>query len=239
MTENQRLVQGQNPKTLLPIRYVAPIASEYWRDPETVVRGINAASGDPPADCDPQVSNLIISQEDLFSFPNVLYKPGYQGKVHLSNNGDQPLYSFSDCRFPVTSKEERRGDQDEVYVLESNGFGAHAIYDPRHYGFADKLGRVNESLGRVEYDYSEVDRIRIPHFLSRNQLDSDKLLNSVAVDAFSGNVNLNMFALENYTSSVIDQRTEMQNAWLERRKSDRVQQKLYPINKNGQYMGKG
>lgn len=241
MTENQKLAEGQNPKTLLPLRYVPPIASEYWRSEDYVVSGINSASGNPPVDVDPScVSSIVVSSSDLQSFGNIFYKPGYEGATHLSNNGLLMGGSGSElnnCRNPVTSKEERRGtlSDDRGYFLTPNTpNGPQSIYDPRHYGFADRLGRVNEDLGRVEYDYRDIDRFRIPHFLSRNQLDSTLINNELY-----GDVNVNAFAVKNHTDSVLDQREEMQAAWLSRHESDRLQRKLYPVNTNGQFMSKG
>jgi hypothetical protein len=239
MTENQRLAEGQNPKTLLPLRYVPPIASEHWRSQNSVVRGINAPSGEPPADVDlEQSSAIMVTSRELASFPQLLYMPGYEGATHLSNNGLVDSGGFcgsTTCRFPVTSKEERRGASDEAILLTPNTFGPHSIYDPRHYGFADRPGIVNQSLGRVEYDYRDIDRIRIPHFLTRNQLDQTV----IDSESMEGNVNVNLFAIQNYTDSVINQRVQLQNAWLDRRESDRLQRKLYPINTNGQYTSKG
>jgi hypothetical protein len=239
MTENQRLSAGQNPKTLLPLRYVAPIASEHWRSENSVVRGINSPSGEPPADVDFEKSSaIIVTSREISSFPELLYRPGYQGATHLSNNGLIESGSFfknTNCTLPVTSKEERTGSSENVYLLSSNTVGPHSIYDPRHYGFADRSGVVNQSLGRVEYDYRDIDRVRIPYFLTRNQLDQT-VING---ESMEGNVNVNLFAIQNYTDSVINQRVQLQNAWLDRRESDRLQRKLYPINTNGQYTSKG
>jgi hypothetical protein len=243
MTENQRLVAGQNPKTLLPIRYVPPIASEHWRAPGTVVSGINASSGEPPADVDaPETAAIVVEASDLENFSEIFYMPGYEGATHLSNNGlvvdgaCGQYCSGSSCSRPVTSKEERTHNfSQDLYRLTPNSLtGPHSIYDPRHYGFADRPGIVNRLLGRVEYDYRDIDRLRIPHFLSRNQLDQTVLNNPSG-----GDVNVNVFAVRNHTDSVLEQRVEMQTAWLGRRESDRLQRKLYPINTNGQFVSRG
>jgi len=240
MTENQRLASGQNPKTLLPLRYVPPIASKEWRAEGSVVRGINAESGFAPVDVDPpEAAAILLESSDIESFDKLFYRPGYQGSTHLSNNGlvDSGWDGGGgQCRRPVTSKEERRGGGGETgYFLNANRApGPASIYDPRHYGFADRAGIVNASLGRVEYDYRDIDRVRIPHFLTRHQLDQ-----SVPVGNLAGSVNVNVFAVRNHTDSVLNQRMEMQEAWLQRRASDRLQRKLYPINTNGQYMSRG
>ena len=246
MTENQRLASGQNPKTLLPLRYVPPIASLEWRDEGSVVSGINAPSGEPPIDVDPpEAACIVLTADDVETFGEIFYRPGYQGATHLANNGllaggagdacSGGFCSLSGCN-PVTSKEERRGTGGESeYILSPNtSRGPESIYDPRHYGFADRPGVVNKTLGRVEYDYRDIDRFRRPHFLSRHQLDQ-----TVVGNPLEGNVNVNVFAVRNHTDSVLNQRLEMQEAWLERRASDRLQRKLFPINTNGQYTSRG
>jgi hypothetical protein len=243
MTENQRLASGQNPKTLLPLRYVPPIASKEWRAEGSVVRGINAESGRAPVDVDPpEAAAIVMTSREFENFGQLVYRPGYEGATHLSNNGLVESggggygCGGGECQRPVTSKEERRGGAGcDRFVLTGNSLlGPESIYDPRHYGFADRPGIVNDGLGRVEYDYRDVDRVRIPHFLTRHQLDQ-----KVPVGDLDGNVNVNIFAVRNHTDSVLSQRLEMQEAWLGRRASDRLQRKLYPINTNGQYMSRG
>lgn len=241
MTENQRLASGQNPKTLLPLRYVPPIASREWRAEGSVVSGINAPSGEPPVDVDPpEAAAIVLTVEDVETFGEIFYRPGYQGATHLSNNGLLMGGSDSEtcCKLPhcvckksVTNKERQESVDAPGYFLYPNtSLGPESIYDPRHYGFADRPGIVNRDLGRVEYDYRDIDRIRIPHFLSRNQLDQ-----TIVNNHLEGNVNVNTFALRNHTDSVLNQRLQMQEAWLGRRASDRLQRKLFPINTNGQY----
>jgi transcriptional regulator of heat shock response len=77
-------------------------------------------------------------------------------------------------------------------------------------------------LGRIQYDYSDVDFVKLPQFITRNILDTA-----------DGPIHLNKLAVDQYTKMQLEQRENFQNEWLQRRSEDRLQRKLFPIHTMG------
>ena len=203
---NQQLVSGENVKTHLPIRYVPPINSD-----SLVLSAINVKHYVPFEKEEKYILNKNEYVEENFKTESeIIYKIPNVGRTHLANKGlfeDKPT-----CHADWF----KQSMNDEIT--------RNAIYDPRFYGFCSDEWRsyVNNDLGRVEYDYSDVDFVKLPHFITRNVLDNtDEPLH------------LNTLAVDQYTKMQLEQRETFQNEWLQRRAADRLQRLQYPFHTNG------
>jgi hypothetical protein len=165
---NNALIAGRNPKTLMPIRYVAPIYSQS------------------------RVSQLNVDS----------------GYTHLANEG---------------WINAGRGDEGGpvAYDIEWAGpIDRSTVYDCRYTGYCDDEWRTYEEDGRVKYWYEDIDRVKIPQYIERHDLDNAKAM-----------------ANQHFTNMMLVQRESLQKEWLLRRSSDRYQQKLFPMHTLGRKMG--
>lgn len=202
--KTSELIAGQNVKTLLPIKYIPPIWSE------SIVR---SSSNNKPSykyqenfkyDDDDEII-LYDKKNNIQFFETTM---NFTGKTHLSNKGLFEDKSKCCVNFSIKKNVD---------------IGISSIYDPRFYGYCTDEWRTfkNPLLGRIEYDYSDVNLIKLPQYIERNNLDveSVKKIGSAAVKHFA--------------DVQIEQRQDLQNEWLKRRQSDRLQQKLFPLHTNG------
>jgi hypothetical protein len=206
--KNIDLISGENIKTHFPIRYVPPIVSE-----SLVVTASNSPNN-YVYQCD-YVDNdwdrinfrsFETSPEIVYSQPSAVYT----GRTHLANKG---LY------------EDKPACCSSLYENKINmTIDRHSIYDPRFYGFGsdDWRSYVNPMLGRVQYDYGEVDFIKLPQFITRNILDTA-----------DSPIHLNKLAVDQYTKMQLEQRENFQEEWLQRRADDRLQRKMFPLHTMG------
>lgn len=206
--KNIDLISGENIKTHFPIRYVAPIISE-----SLVVTGTNTSDfdyvyQDDYVDCGIDRQNYSMRTFD--DNPELFYEPIYTGRTHLANKG--LFEDKADCQQTFLTKTKN-------YTIDRN-----SIYDPRFYGFCSDEWRsyLNPMLGRIQYDYSDVDFVKLPQFITRNILDTT-----------DGPIHLNKLAVDQYTKMQLEQRETIQNEWLQRRSEDRLQRKLFPIHTMG------
>jgi hypothetical protein len=206
--KNIDLISGENIKTHFPIRYVAPIISE-----SLVVTGTNTSDfdyvyQDNYVDCGIDRQNYFSRTFD--DNPELYYEPIYTGRTHLANKG--LFEDKAECHPTFLTKTKN-------YNIDRN-----TIYDPRFYGFCSDVWRsyLNPMLGRIQYDYSDVDFVKLPQFITRNILDTA-----------DGPIHLNKLAVDQYTKMQLEQRENFQNEWLQRRSEDRLQRKLFPIHTMG------
>jgi hypothetical protein len=203
----------QNSKTYLPIRYVSPIVSEALV--RTSLNTTNNIKYQQELDYD--TANILEAKtysgsniDSSVSFHNNFLN--YTPEVHLSNQGlfKSDLSSSFCC---PSSK-----------VLKySNGIiSQENVYDPRFSGFCTDEWRsfINPILGRVEYDYSDIDSVKRENFIQRHSLDEFTLRNPGS-------------AVSHFSDVEIEKRNDYQLEWLQRHSSDRLQSKMYPKHTNG------
>lgn len=198
---NQQLIEGENVKTHLAIHYTSPIISE------SLIPIINSKRyvTNTPIEKNIDVVEVEYVQQCFKEEPVILFNID-EGKTHLSNQG---------------LIENDEGCCRKWYAKHfDNSIDLQSIYDPRFYGYCDDSWRPYVEDGRVKYDYSDIDYVKFPHFISRTKLEQSA-------------IPMNQYAVDHFTEMQITQRDYMQQKWLERRASDRYQQKLFPIHTNG------
>lgn len=114
------------------------------------------------------------------------------------------------------------------------------VYDPRFYGYGTSYrGYVDKNLGQPRFYYDDVDAIRMPNYISRNKIDVMPFGDAYGPDNTGGNKhhsNINALADQHYLDSSIQFRTEMQDRLMRKINANQWQQRMYPINTNGQRM---
>jgi hypothetical protein len=203
--KNIDLIIGQNPKTNLPIRYVPPIVSE-----SIVVSAQNEKNNVTYQKYYEDENKFSIRLTDLISKqhskPQIITKINC-GFTNLSNKG--LFIGQRDC--------------DNFYLIskENSDIDRYSVYDPRFYGYGtENRSFLNNLLGRIEYNYDDVDYVKLPQYIKRNLLDNT-------------NINLNSTAVDYYTEMQLEQRENFQNEWLQRRAPDRLQRKIFPLHTMG------
>ena len=116
------------------------------------------------------------------------------------------------------------------------------VYDPRFYGYGTSYrGYVDKNLGQPRFYYDDVDAIRMPNYITRNKIDVMPFGDSCGADNTGGNKfhgNITELADKHYLDSAMQFRTEMQDRLMRKINANQWQQRMYPINTNGQRMAK-
>lgn len=203
---NQRLVAGQIPKTLLPVRYTPPTFSESL--PVTALNTLRRV-------CEPfvpySIDNTVVVENCENNAPqSVRFVSVPAGCTHVSNGG--LLVGDNDnvdrCQCSRTTK--------LMLVNNNTRPDRYNVYDPRFNGYCTDQFRpyLDTLTGSVKYDYSDIDDVKLVKFVQRDDRTPDTGYGSLAV--------------ENFSNDSLILRSSMQNEWLSRRESDRIQQKTYP-----------
>lgn len=116
------------------------------------------------------------------------------------------------------------------------------VYDPRFYGYGTSYrGYVDKNLGQPRFYYDDVNAIRMPNYISRNKIDVMPFGDSYGPDNDGGNKyhsNITALADKHYLDSSLQFRTEMQDRLMRKINANQWQQRMFPINTNGQRMAK-
>jgi len=211
----------RNPKTHLPVRYVSPIVAE------SLVRSASNSmtnvpyqrtmiyNDDKDASCDNiwQSTTFVSSRDnetDNFATTTTTYPE--MGQTHLWNQG---LFTSDFSKNYCCPRSDTLVSSNKIVSTEN-------VYDPRFNGFCTDEWRsfVNPLLGRVEYDYSDVDSLKKQNFIQRISIGDDTLRNGAS-------------AVDHFSEMELQRRNDLQLEWLQRRSSDRLQAKLYPKHTNG------
>lgn len=116
------------------------------------------------------------------------------------------------------------------------------VYDPRFYGYGTSYrGYVDKNLGQPRFYYDDVDAIRMPNYISRNKIDVMPFGDAYGPDNDGGNKyhsNITALADKHYLDSSLQFRTEMQDRLMRKVNANQWQQRMFPINTNGQRMAK-
>ena len=116
------------------------------------------------------------------------------------------------------------------------------VYDPRFYGYGTSYrGYVDKNLGQAKFYYDDVDAIRMPNYITRNKIDVMPFGDAYGPDNEGGNKfhgNITALADKHYLDSALQFRTEMQDRLMRKVNANQWQQRMFPINTNGQRMAK-
>ena len=116
------------------------------------------------------------------------------------------------------------------------------VYDPRFYGYGTSYrGYVDKNLGQPRFYYDDIDAVRMPNYISRNKIDVMPFGDAYGADNDGGNKyhnNITALADKHYLDSSLQFRTEMQDRLMRKINSNQWQQRMFPINTNGQRMAK-
>lgn len=116
------------------------------------------------------------------------------------------------------------------------------VYDPRFYGYGTSYrGYVDKTVGQPRFYYDDVDAIRMPNYITRNKIDVMPFGDAYGPDNDGGNKyhsNITALADQHYLDSSLQFRTEMQDRLMRKINSNQWQQRMFPINTNGQRMAK-
>ena len=116
------------------------------------------------------------------------------------------------------------------------------VYDPRFYGYGTSYrGYVDKTVGQPRFYYDDVDAIRMPNYITRNKIDVMPFGDSYGPDNDGGNKyhsNITALADKHYLDSALQFRSEMQDRLMRKINANQWQQRMFPINTNGQRMAK-
>lgn len=116
------------------------------------------------------------------------------------------------------------------------------VYDPRFYGYGTSYrGYVDNMLGQPKFYYDDVNAIKMPNYISRNNIDVMPFGDAYGPDNAGGNKyhnNITALADKHYLDSSLQFRTEMQERLMRKINANQWQQRMFPINTNGQRMAK-
>ena len=117
------------------------------------------------------------------------------------------------------------------------------IYDPRFSGYGTSYrAYTDDNLGQTKFYYDDVDAIRMPNYITRNNIDhqpfADKYGPLPAGNANGNKWNAEIRALANdaFTSGAIEFRTDLQERLMRKVNSEAWQQRKAPIQTGGQRM---
>lgn len=117
------------------------------------------------------------------------------------------------------------------------------VYDPRYSGYGTSYrSYTDENLGQTKFYYDDINSIRMPNYITRNNIDFAPFADSYG-SLSENNINGNEYhssikALANdaFTRSTIQQRTELQERLTRKQRANAWQQRVAPINKGNQRM---
>ena len=165
--------------------------------------------------------------------PNLFTETITPGSYHI-NDRNEPINSLMGISYPQQF-EESNYDEIEPYedVNVSN------TYDPRFNGYGTSYrSYVDENLGQPRFYYDDVNAIKMPNYITRSAIDVTSFGDSYGPlkkhNPYTSNIH--KLADEDYTNSMINFRTEMQERLMRKRNSERWQQRQFPISRNGQRM---
>lgn len=168
--------------------------------------------------------------EDIFT---QTITPGTYG----TNTRNEPINSL----MGVTLAEQNQPPNYE-YIEPQEDVNTSNIYDPRFYGYGTSYrGYVDNMVGQPRFYYDDVDAVRMPNYISRNKIDVMPFGDSYGPDNYGGNQyhsDITALADKHYLDSSLQFRTEMQERLMRKVNSNQWQQRMYPINTNGQRMSK-
>jgi hypothetical protein len=155
-------------------------------------------------------------------------------------------YKTHDGKEPINSNigitETQQFEQPKYeYIEQPENINMSNTYDPRFYGYGTSYrGYFDEKIGQPRYYYDDVDSIKMPNYITRSKIDMTPFGDAYGPDNGSNSYhgNIKQLADNHYHNSTMQFRTEMQERLMRKVNAEQWQQKMFPINKNGQRMMK-
>ena len=153
------------------------------------------------------------------------------------NTRNEPINS----NMGITLAEQNQESNYEM-IEPFEGLDTSNVYDPRFYGYGTTYrGYVDKNLGQPRFYYDDVNAVRMPNYISRNKIDVMPFGDTYGPDNDGGNKyhgNITALADKHYLDSSLQFRTEMQDRLMRKINANQWQQRMFPINTNGQRMTK-
>ena len=241
VSENQMLVGGANRKTFLPLMNALKIRShdiDAWKTSDLTVRsGINDSN---PA----------------FDASTAGYTFFKRGKCAECSRSPCTCMQFAAAKKLLSKRHDRTEpepeyeDDDElpdVTIIEKNTPSMTDIVDPRFSGYGPtNRCYVDPMSGQRKYFYSDIDSIRMPPYISKNNIDvypwapkygagfdgrDESFLSSSAKQAShnKGLDSIKQLALDAYRCSTGRARQELQESLMRKRNGEMWQRRVAPI----------
>lgn len=171
--------------------------------------------------------------EPINSNIGISYTPQFGQFTESKDNNDNILLTENRPDFVVYSSSNT--SIIEPNVTESN------IYDPRFSGYGTSYrAYTDQNLGQTKYYYDDINAIRMPNYITRNNIDfTDYAPTYGPKQDFDNTQNIKEMANKTFLDSSLTQRTMMQESLLRKRNAEMWQQRVAPISRNGQYMAGG
>lgn len=115
------------------------------------------------------------------------------------------------------------------------------VYDPRFSGYGTSYrGYIDNMVQQPRFYYDDIDSVRMPNYISRNKIDTTPFGDAYGADN-GGNPHhsdITKLADKHFLDSAIQFRTEMSERLMRKKNAENWQQRLFPLNRNGQRMSK-
>ncbi len=120
------------------------------------------------------------------------------------------------------------------------------VYDPRHTGYGTSYrAYLNQELGQPRFNYSDVDAIKMPNYITRSNVDhlpfADKYGPMPKGGARGNEFNAKIRSLANdaFMRNAVGFRTDLQERLMRKKNAESWQRRVAPISTHSQRMGGG
>lgn len=152
-------------------------------------------------------------------------------KVSSSYNNENGIRNFVYHEGPSYGNEDDDEDEDEINTTN--------VYDPRYNGYGTSYrGYVDKNLGQPRFYYSDIDSVKEPNYICRNNIDftefGDKY-DTMSTSNMYGNMNtfeIRNLAEKQFLNSTLNHRDEMTQRLMRKNNSVSLQRKRHPIRTN-------
>jgi hypothetical protein len=153
--------------------------------------------------------------------------------LYLENDTNEPINSLIGISEPIY--QEKKENENEI-IEPFEEVNMTNVYDPRFYGYGTSYREYfDENIGQPRYYYDDIDAIKMPNYLSRNNLDVTPFGDSFGPMNNEGNIytsDIHGLADQHYMESMNTFRDELQERLMRKKNKENWQRKLYPIHKN-------
>lgn len=190
-------------------------------------------------------SNFLNEPNSLYNRPikkNPYFKNRYATNL-FTDTVSPGLYTEFDINEPINAwsaiSEPIYQEKEENEIIEPyETINASNTFDPRFYGYGTSYrGYFDEFVGQPKYYYDDIDSVKMPNYISRNNIDFMPFGDTYGPMNNEGNYNTNRIhelANQHFHDSQIQFRSEMQERLMRKKNRESWQQKMYPIRKHSQ-----
>ena len=194
--------------------------------------------------------------EEINNSNDLLFHKSFKNNPVFENKYNENVFTqtISPGEYRVNTRNEPINSNMGITLAEQNepvnyemieapeDVNASNVYDPRFYGYGTSYrGFVDNMVGQPRFYYDDVDAIRMPNYISRNNIDVMPFGDAYGADNRGGNKyhnNITSLADKHFLDSSLQFRTEMQERMMRKSNANQWQQRMFPINRNGQRMMK-